>query len=71
MPAAWLRSDIANCSFTADADRQAAGVTELRTRILSLRQVDLATPKLANPSDSPLPLPTFAGALPWMPDRPQ
>lgn len=41
------------------------------TGILSLPRPAFATPKLANPSDSPLPLPSFAGALPWMPDRPR
>lgn len=71
MPAYWSRLDIANCSFTADADHQATGVTDTPTRILSLLLVVLATPKLPNPSDSPLSLPTFAGALLWMPDRPQ
>ena len=67
---ALSRSDIANCSFTADTDCGDAGVTNARMRILSLPQPDGTTPMLANHSDSPLPLPTFAGVMPWMPDQP-
>jgi hypothetical protein len=47
------------------------GVTELHGRAfchsLGLPVHAIAA---ANPSDSPLPLPPFAGALPWMPDPP-
>ena len=54
-------ADIDHCSTTADAT---PGVTFAPMLTLSLPQGTAATPKLANPGDSPLSHPIFAAAVP-------